>query len=89
MRVVVLEKKENVRPYGGNRKHKWKQKSKKEKEKCGSMHPIHNRKQVGLVFLKIESLSEIRSPISFPKNFQDSPSHRIFGRMYGALNVDD
>jgi hypothetical protein len=34
-------------------------------------------------------MSEIRSPISFPKIFQDSPSHQIFGRMYGALNVDD
>jgi hypothetical protein len=23
------------------------------------------------------------------KNFQDSLSHRIFGQMYGALNVDE
>jgi hypothetical protein len=25
----------------------------------------------------------------FRKNFQDSLSHRIFGRMYGALNIDE
>ena len=36
-----------------------------------------------------------RDGLSFPflpclvrKNFQDSPSHRIFGRMHGALNID-
>jgi len=23
------------------------------------------------------------------KNFQDFPSHRIFGRMHGALNIDE
>ena len=26
-------------------------------------------------------------PCLVPKNFQDSPSHRIFGHMHGALNV--
>ena len=24
-----------------------------------------------------------------PKIFQDSPSHRIFKRMYGVLNIDE
>jgi len=28
-------------------------------------------------------------PCLVRKNFQDSPSHRIFGRMYGALNIDE
>jgi len=27
-------------------------------------------------------------PCLVRKNFQDSPSHRIFGRMHGALNKD-
>jgi len=27
-------------------------------------------------------------PCLVRKNFQDSPSHRIFGRMHGALNID-
>jgi hypothetical protein len=24
-----------------------------------------------------------------PKNFQDFPSYRMFGHMYGALNIDE
>ena len=28
-------------------------------------------------------------PCLVRKNFQDSPSHRIFSRMYGALNIDE
>ena len=28
-------------------------------------------------------------PCLVRKNFQDSPSHRIFGRMHGALNIDE
>jgi hypothetical protein len=24
-----------------------------------------------------------------PKNFQDFPSHRMFGHMYGAINIDE
>jgi len=31
---------------------------------------------------------ELRSCL-IRKNFQDSPSHRIFGRMHGALNIDE
>jgi len=27
-------------------------------------------------------------PCLVRKNFQDYPSHRIFGRMHGALNID-
>ena len=27
-------------------------------------------------------------PCLVRKNFQDSPSHRIFGRMHGVLNID-
>jgi len=34
-----------------------------------------------------ENLSELR-PCLVRKNFQDSPSHRIFDRMHGALNID-
>jgi len=28
-------------------------------------------------------------PCLVRKNFQDSPSHRIFGRMHGVLNIDE
>jgi len=28
-------------------------------------------------------------PCLVRKNFQDFPSYRIFGRMYGALNIDE
>jgi hypothetical protein len=28
-------------------------------------------------------------PCLVPKNFQDSPSHRMLGHMYGALNIDE
>ena len=28
-------------------------------------------------------------PCLVRKNFQDSPLHRIFGRMHGALNIDE
>jgi len=34
----------------------------------------------------------IQALFSFPKilqNFSDSPSHRIFGRMHGVLNIDE
>jgi hypothetical protein len=34
------------------------------------------------------SLSHHIRPCLVRKNFQDSPSHRIFGRMHGALNKD-
>jgi len=33
-------------------------------------------------------LSHLR-PCLVPKDFPDSPSHRIFVRMYGTLNVDE
>jgi hypothetical protein len=32
---------------------------------------------------------EIYRPCLVFKNFQDSPSHLMFGHMHGALNVDE
>jgi len=31
----------------------------------------------------------LNRPCLVRKNFQDSPSHRIFGRMHEALNIDE
>jgi len=33
-------------------------------------------------------LARLPRPRLVRKNFQDSPSHRIFGRMHGVLNID-
>jgi hypothetical protein len=41
------------------------------------------------VFLEQQELySALFSCFKVPKKFQDSPSHRIFGRMYEVLNID-
>jgi len=36
---------------------------------------------------KIRAVEVSLRPCLVPKNFQDSPSHRIFGHMHGTLNV--
>ena len=33
--------------------------------------------------------SSLLRPCLIRKNFQDSPSHRIFGRIHEALNIDE
>jgi len=47
-------------------------------EKIGSGH-------VGCLML---AESRLTKALFSSKNFQDSPSHQIFGRMHGALNID-
>jgi len=41
------------------------------------------------MFGTLGSTRRIARPCLVRKNFQDSPSHRIFGRMYEALNIDE
>ena len=45
---------------------------------CDRAHPILNK----------GAPSHLSRPCLVRKNFQDSLSNRIFGRMHGALNID-
>jgi hypothetical protein len=55
---------------------------------CPAIGPTGSIALISTNNLSIQSLTKaVFSFFKIPKNLQDSPSHRIFGRMHGVLNI--
>jgi len=55
---------------------------------AGRARSNNGKRQILGLYIRFVGLGQLR-PCLVRKNFQDSLSHRIFSRMYGALNIDE